>query len=231
MTSAAAHFVACRDFHSSSIHARGFAVLRWSGKRDTPDRLPLSTAPGETLQGPALRRAMSFVTVSWVFGSVWATATGGAPYSLFVKHLHASEFQIGLLAALPFLASLLNIPATVLTERTGQRKKIFLWTLYAQRLLWFPIAIVPVLLARYVGVGAAASVFLVLVFCMHAVGALGGPGWLSWMADIVPDRLRGKYFSRRRQWGIVSAIPAAILVGWLVDHLMPNGGGSGAIGA
>jgi MFS family permease len=43
---------------------------------------------------------------------------------------------------------------------------------------------------------------------------------MSWMADIVPDRCRGKYFSRRRQWGILSAIPTALIVGWVLDHFV-----------
>ncbi len=53
---------------------------------------------------------------------------------------------------------------------------------------------------------------------MHAAGAFGSPAWISWMTDIVPDRIRGRYFVRRRQWGLVSAIPAAIVVGWLLDR-------------
>src|SRR5829696_3880234 len=94
------------------------------------------------LQGQGLRRAMGFVTVSWVFGAVWQTAIGGAPFSLFARDLKASELQIGILAALPFLASLVSMPASLLTERTGARKKIFLYGQYAQRLLWIPIALV-----------------------------------------------------------------------------------------
>src|SRR6185369_7173973 len=57
-----------------------------------------------------------------------------------------------------------------------------------------------------------------LILVMHSLGAAGGPAWLSWMADIVPERVRGKYFSRRRQWGILSAIPAAWIAGWLLDR-------------
>jgi MFS family permease len=38
------------------------------------------------------------------------------------------------------------------------------------------------------------------------------------MADVVPERVRGKYFSRRRQWGLVSAIPTALLAGWMLDR-------------
>ena len=185
---------------------------------------------------------MALVTLSWVFGSVWATAIGGAPFSLFAKDLRASELQIGILAALPFLASLVSMPASLLTERTGQRKKIFLLGLYAQRLLWFPIALVPLWMVTHraggtgAGGGGGASstssaviVFMALIFVMHAAGAAGGPAWMSWMADIVPDRCRGKYFSRRRQWGILSAIPTALAVGWILDHWAAGGGGLGTL--
>src|SRR5688572_23102476 len=117
---------------------------------------------------------MSLVTLSWVFGSVWATAIGGAPFTLFARDLGATGFQIGLLAALPFLASLVSMPASVLTERTGARKKLFLLGLYAQRLLWFPIALLPLwLLNRGHGGanGAAILSFMALILVMHCAGA------------------------------------------------------------
>ncbi|MEO6436847.1 MAG: MFS transporter [Tepidisphaeraceae bacterium] len=191
---------------------------------------PTSVAAGE-LQGAPLRRAMGLVTVSWVFGSVWATAIGGAPFSLFARDLHASEFQIGLLAALPFLASLVSMPASLLTERTGARKKIFLIALYVQRLLWVPIALIPlwIMTRGSENSGLAIAVFMGLTLLMHSAGAMGGPAWLSWMADIVPDRVRGKYFSRRRQWGILSAIPTALAVGWLLDHYAGHAAGGGGL--
>jgi MFS family permease len=164
---------------------------------------------------------MSLVTVAWLFGAVWVTATSGAPLTQFAKALGASNFQFGLLSALPFIASLLSMPASLLIDRTGARKKIFLWGLYAQRLLWFPIALVPVAMMRGWGAGAAPAAMTLLLwmmFFMHAGNAIGGTAWVSWMADLVPDRMRGKYFGRRRQWGIVAAIPAAYIAGWVIDR-------------
>jgi MFS family permease len=174
-----------------------------------------------SLEGAELRRAMSLVTWAWVFGSVWFTSISGAPVTLFAKHLRASNFEFGLLAALPFIASFLSIHASLLIERTGQRKRIFMTSLYAQRALWIPIALVPLWIIWRWGEQAsrpAMVVFLVLLFVMHSMGSFGGPAWTSWLADIVPDRLRGRYFARRRQWGLLSAIPAAVVVGWLLDH-------------
>ena len=118
------------------------------------------------------------------------------------------------------------MPASLWTERTGQRKKIFFWGQYPNRLLWFPIALVPFYMVHRMGEGgysSAMAVFLVLMFVMYAGGAVGSPAWTSWMADVVPERSRGKYFSRRRQWGIASAIPAALFAGWWLDRLNSPG--------
>ncbi|HEV7300104.1 MAG TPA: MFS transporter [Tepidisphaeraceae bacterium] len=174
---------------------------------------------------------MALVTVAWLFGSVWVTTTSGAPLTMFAQALHLSRFEFGVLSALPFLASLLSLPASVLIERTGARKLIFQVGLYGQRLLWFPIALVPIwLLSQYGGKaqGLAIGLFLVLVLLMHCGQAVGGPAWMSWMADIVPDRVRGRYFSRRRQLGIFSALPAALLVGWVLDRYASGGNANDA---
>jgi len=174
-----------------------------------------------TPAGWTARRSMELITLGWVFGSVWLTATTGSPTTVFLKELGATPWQFGIVAAVPYIASLLSLPASLLIERTGERKKVFLHSLYLQRALWFAIALMPLWLVSRFGVhgmGGAMRLFLLLLFLMHAAGAVGGPAWVSWMADVVPDRLRGKYFSRRRQWGVVSAIPTALLAGWMLDR-------------
>ncbi len=182
---------------------------------------------GRTVRGAELRRALWYATTAWIFGSVWLTAVSGTPFTSFAKSLKASEFQFGLLSALPFIASLASLPASLLIEATGQRKRIFFWGLYFQRLMWIPIAVFPVLLMHLYGVAgsrAAIVMFLWLVFFMHCGNAIGGPAWVSWMADLVPDRKRGKYFSRRRQWGVAAAIPTAFIVGHLLDRYATGNG-------
>ena len=177
--------------------------------------------PAEGGEPTALRRNLEIVSLGWVFGSVWVTATAGAPLTRFATELHASPWQFGLLTAMPFLASLLSLPASLLIEHTGARKTIFLTGLYFQRALWFAVALVPLWIVSRHGFDDAPRAvfwFLLLTFFMHAGNAVGGPAWVSWMADLVPGRVRGKYFSRRRQLGILPALPVALLVGWLLDH-------------
>ena len=178
-----------------------------------------------------VRRRLTFVTTSWMFGSIWFAVTQGAVMTGFAKGLGATPFQFGLLAAMPYIAAMLSVPGSLLVERTGNRKGLFLLTHVLQRTLTLLIAVAPVLMLSWYGPAAlprAAALVLALMFVLHATGAFGGPAWVSWMADVVPARIRGKYFARRRQWGIVTAVPAALLIGWGMDRLA-GGTGSSAV--
>src|SRR3954453_5572371 len=105
------------------VRPRSIYRRRTRGAQPSPPRRPTDPPP----PGRNLRRTLGLVTLAWVFGSVWATATGGAPLTLFAHSLGATEFQFGLLSALPFVASLIQMPASALIERTGRRRCIFLW--------------------------------------------------------------------------------------------------------
>ena len=188
------------------------------GSADLPAARPVT--------GGALRNAMAATTLAWIFGNVWFVATSNASITQYAKAMGASPFQFGLLTALPYLASLLSLPAVMLIERTGQRRRIFFFGLYFQRGLWIAIALVPVWMVGRFGWaarGETLSVFLILILLMHAGNAVGGPAWVSWMADVIPGRTRGKYFARRRQWSLMLAIPAAWFVGWLLDRNASGG--------
>jgi MFS family permease len=182
---------------------------------------------GSPPRGHALRRSLSLLTVSWLFGSVYFSSTSGAPITLFAQALDATPFQFGLLSAMPFLATLLcSLPSSVLIDKTGYRRPIFFVTHYAHRLMWVPIALIPLWLHTHLGVEshqAGMVLFLLMVFMNYCGQAIGGPGWFGWVADIVPDRLRGRYFTRRRSWGIITAIPAAVITGILLDRLQSGG--------
>lgn len=186
----------------------------------------------DDLNPRARRTAMTHVTWSWVFGAIWATTIGGAPFTLFAHGLGATEWHFGLLVAMPFLATLLSLPASLWIDASGARKKIFITTMLTQRLLWLGIAIVPTLLHRSgspVGGKLALLTFLVLMAAHYMCGAIGTPAWVSWMADLVPDRVRGRYFARRRQWGIVTSMPAAWIAGVVLDVFGRHGNATASV--
>lgn len=178
-------------------------------------------------RGKQLKRSLRYLTVAWIFGAVWLAATSGAPLTLFAQGLGASEFQFGLLSAIPFLTSLISLPASWLIDQTGSRKNVFFIGLYFQRLAWVPIAMMPQALLHHSGGGpgsAAVWWFLFLTLLMFCGQAFGTPAWVSWMADLVPDRSRGKYFGMRRGWGMAVTVPTAVVVGLVLDHVAATSG-------
>src|ERR1051325_7996029 len=94
---------------------------------NTLDNQSTQTNPqSKAAKGPALRRAMVYTTTAWMFGSIWFATINGTPTTNYAKTLGASPFEFGVLAALPYVASLISLPASIIIEATGKRKRIFL---------------------------------------------------------------------------------------------------------
>ena len=59
-----------------------------------------------------------------MFAHVFATLTGGVFLTAFALHLGMSEFMIGVLAALPFVVTIFQLPTSTLIQKNGTRKKV-----------------------------------------------------------------------------------------------------------
>lgn len=146
------------------------------------------------------------------------TATGAAsgimstymtPYALA---LGASAAQIGLLSALPQLASTILQPfGGSLIEHVKSRKKICKATLLVARLAW-----VPVILAALLNGLSAFYMILLFVSVSAAAASFSRIGWASWMGDIVPEKIRGKYFGKRNMFIGASSLVAILSAGWFL---------------
>jgi MFS family permease len=177
------------------------------------------------------RTAMKYVTVAWVFGNFWAVLAlpGTVVLTQLCSKLGAGPAHFGLISSIPFIAALFSLPSSMWIDRSGNRKFIFLAFMLSQRFVWLAIALVPVLLFFVGGLETAAVrtgalwTVLALLAVGGLVGAVGSPAWVSWMADLVPDRIRGRYFARRRQLGILSAITAAVASGLILDRYAARG--------
>lgn len=154
---------------------------------------PPPAAPAQPLD---LRRQLVWVTVAWAFGSVWLWSISGAAMTQFCRELGMPDYGFGILATLPFLGTLIQLPVSYILERYGHRRTLFLWTATLQRLLWTLAAFIPWLLP---GVQQAWWVVLIVVLGVSwLLGQASSPAWMSWMSDLIPRRVRGRYFAVRR---------------------------------
>jgi MFS family permease len=160
-----------------------------------------------------LRQTLQRVMVAWLFGAAWMYLVTGAALTRYARLLGVSEFGFGLLAAIPYVAALGQLPASFTIERFGYRKPLFLVANILHRSLWLVIAAIPWLYAP--NHQPAGLIALMLVSAVAA--SLAMPSWYAWISSMVPGPIRGRYFSRRSQIGQVAGLAVTLGVGFLLD--------------
>ena len=162
---------------------------------------------------PIVNRSLQHSVRDGVAYSVMAG--GGETYlSAFAIFLKASAPQIALLSSLPpLLGSLTQFMAAWLGSKYRRRIPIILIAACVQGLSWIPLLFLPLLFTQH-------SVML-LIFCVtvyHAAGNLAAPLWISLMGDIVPERKRGRFFSRRTRLASLTAFIALACAGMILHY-------------
>ena len=131
------------------------------------------------------------------------------PYALA---LGAGNEQIGIIMALPTLVATLSSPISGKLIETAGSKKLFAtksWLL--SHLTWLPVALLPSIFLD------GTLVALVVLLCIaHVFGSAGSTAWASWMAELVPEKIRGKFFGKRNTIAGISAFLATLIAGWLL---------------
>lgn len=135
---------------------------------------------------------MRLVLADGLATQVMATLTGGLFLTAYALEIGASKLVIGLLAAIPFLGQLAQIPAVLLVERVRRRRPLTVAAAAAGRL-----ALLAVVLGTLLPDGAALALLVLGLALQSAVGAVGGCAWNSWMRDLIPADRLGGFFSRR----------------------------------
>ncbi|MFW6061241.1 MAG: MFS transporter [Planctomycetota bacterium] len=177
-------------------------------------RRSYETIPVLSVRGHELRRALRTTTAAWMFGIIWLTCIGGSRINVFGRMVGFTNEHFGWLAAIPFITKGGQLVATVLIEKTGLRKYQFLYCASIHRLTWLGVAAVP-LIAMIPGVPplpAPWAVYFVLGLLSLSFfsDALAAPAWLNWMGDMIPRRIRGRYFANRKRWTESIRMPAVI---------------------
>ncbi|CDN10556.1 hypothetical protein RintRC_1995 [Richelia intracellularis] len=128
-----------------------------------------------------------------------------------------------MLRSTPMMVNLLQPLRDYISEPMTSRHSYCFWTHGAARLLWLILASA-IFVSNGSGVSVRQMVWLTLaiILASHLVTALGSASWLSWMAMLVPRRLRGRYFGIRNSVSSFTDFLFMPLAGLLVS-LYPGG--------
>lgn len=170
----------------------------------------------------AIRRSLKASTVDAVFAAIFTITTTGATTGIllsnFLVELDASPIEVGMLCSIPMMVNLLQPLGAYFSERTTSRHSYCLWTHGIARIMWLFLAIAIGLTTlgwSHFSNHQLVVLTLLIILISHIVTALGSASWLSWMAILVPRKLRGRYFGLRNSLASFTqllSVPVAALI-------------------
>jgi MFS family permease len=134
---------------------------------------------------------------------------------LFALAAGATSTDIGILAAAANLLSVAGfLPGAMIAARLRTRKAMVLATGYGPSRLLLPfLALLPLLVP-------AGPVLVFLIIAVNALrilgGSMGAPAWTSFVADLVPQQSRGRFFSSRMFASGITALAVSPLAGFII---------------
>jgi len=162
------------------------------------------------------QRRRAWTLAYWNVG-LWAIGNGLSSSTLVIYlalELEAPKIGlgIGLILAMRHLVGLLRLAAPLLIGRIADRKTFCLGAFILSGLLLFclPLAAAPGLLPS-AGLSLAA---LVIIWSLHhLMQYLGVIALFSWLADVAPLRIRGRFFGHRERWLVAGEAIGAVACG------------------
>lgn len=132
----------------------------------------------------------------------------------FALLLQAPNTIIGILAAIPSITQLLQIPSIFLLEKYRNRRKLNFYTQLGNRLGILLMALIP-----FIAIGEIGLLLLIgAMFIQSVFTAIGSPSWNSWMRDLVPSDRLGRFFSTRMTLMGIMAIVASLTGGLFIGN-------------
>lgn len=175
----------------------------------------------------AIRCSLCASTAEGIFAEVVAACAGGAVLTGWALYLRAGPLVLGVLGALPLLAQLVHLPAAWITASLG-RRRVAIGAVAAAREAYLPLVALPFL---PIGDGAKLSVLLAVAGASSLLGAIANNAWFSWMGDLVPGAIRGRYFGRRTAICAMGGAAASLAAGTLLDRSKLQGRAGAALAA
>jgi len=171
-------------------------------------------SPQPTVSPEELERGKHALVKDAAWASMVGALYGGVILTGFALEIGATPWHIGLLAAIPFLAQVAQLPAIAVIERLRQRKKIAVLSVSVSRVVISLIALVALIpdpaIALYT---LLAAQVLITLF-----GSVCGCSVNTWLHQLLGGRGLGDLFSRRLFWSTVLASLGALAAGYLVQH-------------
>jgi len=162
-----------------------------------------------------LRKSSRISITEGIFAQIFGTL--GGPGSVFLTKfavfLGATPFHFGVLGAIGQLSQIFQPIGVIQIRKRSERKRITLGLLSFGRLTVVLFGIMPLLFPSSIAIW----IFLALFMVSSSFNAIGTNTWITWISDLIPLRIRGRFLSKRTQFLMVAGIVTGYVFGAFVD--------------
>lgn len=138
-----------------------------------------------------------------------------APFAIAIN---ASNSIVAMLSSVAgILGPLSQIFGSRLIEKYS-RKKIILKSVFFESLMWLPLMLIALLFYKGIIVNVLPLMVLLTFAIYTIIGNVAHPAWFSWMGDIVDEKYRGRWFSKRNLLNGFVSVVIAISVSFFLDY-------------
>jgi MFS family permease len=170
-------------------------------------------------QKVSVRQSLQASTVDGGLAAIFSNITGGILLSNFLLDLGANSVEIGTIASLPMLTNLLQPLGALLSNRTNSRHTYGIWMFLPARLVWLFLLVGIIFIDRHQEIShQLVYLTLALLFISNLLAALGSASWMSWLAALVPPRVRGRYYSIRNIVSNLANLLCLPVASFIVAH-------------
>ena len=177
-----------------------------------------SFAPGNRELSRSLNLIIFSIAFGQMFFSIFGAPVGSPFFTGFLRKLGAGDLVYAICSALPVVGAVTQVLGAWFVETTGRRKLLFLASGLTHRLLWMPVALLPVLTGES---WRTACIWLctVLITVSSVASSICGIAFNSWMGSLIPTDIRGRFFGLRSLISTATGTAAGIGVGIFIDHV------------
>lgn len=166
------------------------------------------------------RRNLMIATWEGIPSTIFQTLLAGQFLTGYLLYLGASSAQIGFVLAITTFVNIAQIAVAFLIQRLASRKWALVLAVAFNRIIWSSTGLIPFLFPEKHWVTAFIGLYIIS-FMFNTVGAML---WNSLIGDIVPARVRGRYFGIRNT--LLNALNTLVMFagGMMLDHFPQSQG-------
>lgn len=159
---------------------------------------PMASLYEEENLAMKIRRSLNLMLYANICGNMFGIICGGGTTAMIglANVMGAGDLAFGVLNGIPQAAALMQIPFSILVNRTHHRKKYLMTFGLISRALWILFGLIPILMPM----ASQAIQLWTLIFLLgisSCCAASINVCWFPWFSDLAPIRIRARWMSVR----------------------------------